>query len=135
MMTPIKERNIVLCVILSFITCGIYGIVWFVSMTDDMAKASGDNKLSGGMALVLTLVTCGIYGFFWAWNMGKANKLAKMRHNMYNSGNDEVVYLLLYIFGFSWIVYILVQLDLNKYSQIQMTSFNNPNNDGYQVSR
>ena len=134
MMTPIKEKNIILCVILSLITCGIYGIIWFVSMTDDMKKASGDESLSGGMALVLTLVTCGIYGFFWAWNMGKANKLAKARHNMPNTGSDEVVYLLLYIFGFSWIVYILVQLDLNKYSQIQMTSFNNTDNGGYQVS-
>ena len=135
MMTPIKERNIVLCIVLSFITCGIYGIIWFVSVTDDMAKASGDNKLSGGMALLLTVVTCSIYGYFWAWNMGKANKIAKARHNIPNSGSDEVVYLLLCLFGLSWIVYILVQLDLNKYSQIQMTSFNNPNNDGYQVSR
>ena len=31
----IKERNIVLCILLSIITCGIYGIYWFFTLTDD----------------------------------------------------------------------------------------------------
>ena len=31
----IKERNIVLCILLSIITCGIYGIYWFCTLTDD----------------------------------------------------------------------------------------------------
>lgn len=134
MMTPIKERNIILCVVLSIVTCGIYGIVWFVSITDDMKKASGDENLSGGMALLLTLVTCGIYGYFWAWNMGKANKTAKMRHGMMADSSDNVLYLVLQFCGLGWITYILVQSDLNKYAQIEMMNFNNQNNSGYQIN-
>ena len=44
----VKERNIAMCVILSFITCGIYGIIWFVNITDDVNTVSGDFKTSGG---------------------------------------------------------------------------------------
>ena len=30
----LPTRNIVTCILLSFITCGIYGIYWFIVMTD-----------------------------------------------------------------------------------------------------
>ena len=35
-----KEKNIALCIILSIFTCGIYGIIWFISMTDDTVRLS-----------------------------------------------------------------------------------------------
>ena len=28
----VKERNVVVCILLTIITCGIYGIIWFVSL-------------------------------------------------------------------------------------------------------
>ena len=53
-------------------TCGIYGIYWFIVLTDDARLASGDQQApSGGIAFLLTLVTCGIYGIYWAYKMGK----------------------------------------------------------------
>ncbi len=36
---PIKNRSIALCIILSFVTCGIYGIVWFINVADDLNMA------------------------------------------------------------------------------------------------
>ncbi|MCR5297346.1 MAG: DUF4234 domain-containing protein, partial [Clostridiales bacterium] len=30
-----KNRNIVVCIILSIVTLGIYGIYWFIKMTDE----------------------------------------------------------------------------------------------------
>ena len=54
----VKEKNIVTNIILSIVTCGIYGIVWFIQMTDDARDVSGDSTLSGGKAFLLTLVTC-----------------------------------------------------------------------------
>lgn len=112
-MSPIKERNIVVCILLSVITCGIYGIVWFVSMTDDMRYASGDQKLSGGMAFLLTLVTCGIYGYYWAYKMGKATAVAKANRGMGNDDNS-VLYLILQLLGLGIVNYCLIQSDLNK---------------------
>lgn len=66
----IQERNIAVSIILSFVTCGIYAIYWFISLTDDMGKLSNDSRLSGGKCFLFTLITCGIYGIYWAYLMG-----------------------------------------------------------------
>lgn len=61
-----RERNIAVAIILTIVTCGIYGIYWFIVLTDDARLASGDQQApSGGIAFLLTLVTCGIYGIYW----------------------------------------------------------------------
>mgnify|MGYP002710538082 FL=1 len=54
----VKNRNIALCIILSLVTCGIYGLYWFVCLTDDTNTISGEPGTSGVVALVLTIVTC-----------------------------------------------------------------------------
>lgn len=47
----IRERNIVLSIILSIVTCGIYGIVWFIQLTDEVVYASEGKEYStsGGL--------------------------------------------------------------------------------------
>lgn len=55
---PINKRNLAVSIILTIVTCGIYGIYWFIVMTDDTKNVSGDiNGASGGVAFLLTLVT------------------------------------------------------------------------------
>lgn len=115
-MSPIKERNIIVCVLLSFVTCGIYGIIWFVSMTDDMRYVSGDQTLSGGKAFLFTLLTCGIYGYFWAYKMGKATAIAQANRGLPTNDNS-VLYLILQLFGFGIVNYCLIQNDLNVLSR------------------
>lgn len=112
-MSPIKERNIVVCILLSIVTCGIYGIVWFISLTDDMRYASGDQTLSGGKAFLLTLVTCGIYGYYWAYKMGKATAIAKANRGM-PADDNSVLYLVLQFFGLAIVNYCIIQNDLNS---------------------
>lgn len=67
----IKERNIVLCILLSIITCGIYGIYWFCTLTDDTARANDDPDFSGIKSLIFTIITCGIYGLYWNYKVAK----------------------------------------------------------------
>lgn len=51
----IKQRNIGICILLSIVTCGIYGLYWFVVLTDDINQESGEtDATSGGMSLLLT---------------------------------------------------------------------------------
>lgn len=63
----IQRRSIAMCIILSLVTCGIYGIYWFVVLTDDANTLLPDNKglnnTSGGVAFLLSLVTCGYMVF------------------------------------------------------------------------
>ena len=106
----IKERSIVTAIILSLITCGIYGIYWFVCLTNEMNKASGrENDTSGGKAFLFTLVTCGIYSFFWAYKMGEKRDIVANE-----KGSSNILYLVLSVFGLGAVVYILLQDALNK---------------------
>ncbi len=108
----VQERNIAVAIILSFVTCGIYGLYWFVCLTNDTNTVSGEEGTSGGLALVLTLVTCGIYGLYWAYKCGEKLDIAKQKRGI-PASNGGVLYLILFIFG-GIIAYALIQNELNK---------------------
>lgn len=116
----IKNRNIVLAIIFSIITCGIYGIYWFIVMTDDMNKlAPDDYKTSGGMAFLWTLLSCGIYSIYWNYKMGvKVNQVEQSENNM-NSGSNHILFLVLSLFGLSIINYCIIQSKLNAHADVQ----------------
>lgn len=110
-----KERNIAIQIILTFITCGIYGIIWFVQMTDDVVYKN-ERKIystSGGMAFLLTLITCGIYHFFWCYQMGKAIQAIQQSKGL-PSHDNSFLYIVLSIFGLGIVNYCLIQNDLNN---------------------
>lgn len=111
----IQQRSIATCIILSFVTCGIYGLIWFVSLTDDANFVSSGNNggTSGGMALLLTLVTCGIYGLYWMYNQGEKIDIAKQNRGI-PSSNSGILYLILSILGLGIVSYALMQNELNN---------------------
>ena len=113
----IQRREIVTAIILSIVTCGIYGLYWFVCLTDDANTISGDTgATSGGMALVLTIITCNIYGIYWAYKMGERLDNAKAARGLPAKGNG-VVYLILWLFGFGIVANALMQDELNTLAQ------------------
>jgi len=45
--TPgVEQKSIALCIILSLITCGIYGLYWMYTLTEDVNAISGDTNAS-----------------------------------------------------------------------------------------
>lgn len=110
----IERRNIAVCIVLTLVTCGIYGIYWIVCLTNDVNTVSGDvNGTSGGMVVLLTIVTCGIYGIYWAYKQGEKLDFTKNNRGI-PSSNSGVLYLILQIFGFGIIAYALMQNEPNK---------------------
>ena len=116
MQTKISKREIVLSIILTFITCGIYGIYWFIVMTDDANKVNNENGTSGGMAFLFTLLTCGIYSIYWNYKMGQRLYEAGQKHGKAISDNS-VLYLVLTFLGLGIVNYCLIQSDLNKFAE------------------
>lgn len=113
-----KERNIALCIFLTIITLGIYGIYWFIVMTDDVVHVSSGKEYntSGGTAFLFNLITCGIYGIYWQYQMGKSIYSAQVDKGV-NASDNSVLYLVLGIIGFGIISYCLIQNELNKFAQ------------------
>lgn len=112
----VQFRNVVMAIVLSIVTCGIYSIYWFIVMTDDAKKVSNDEQgASGGLAFLLTLVTCGIYGIYWYYKQGQRLYQAGKNYNV-DIKDNSILYLILGIVGFGIISYMLIQSDLNKFS-------------------
>ena len=106
----IQRRSIVTAIILSLVTCGIYSIYWFISLTNEMNKASGrTSDTSGGLAFVLSLVTCGIYEYYWAYKIGEKRDIVANEKS-----SSGIIYLVLSLFGFGIVAYCLAQDALNK---------------------
>lgn len=112
----LPERNIAVAIILTIVTCGIYGLYWFVKMTDEAKSVSNGTNASGVLAIVYSLLTCGIYSIYWNYKMGQNMHTAGKLHNKDISDN-AVLYLILSIFGLGIVNYCLIQNDLNKFSK------------------
>jgi hypothetical protein len=114
-----EEKNLVVCIILSLFTCGIYSIIWFITLTNDAKDYSGDQSLpSGGVCVLLTIITCGIYGLYWAYKMGKLLNDARVNNGLTASDNS-VLYLILDLFGLGIVDYALMQNDLNEITRVK----------------
>ena len=106
-----KERNVALCIIFSIITCGIYGLYWFATITDDLKAISGDDQTAPGVkAVIFTIITCGLYGIYWIYKRGEN------MDTITGKRNTGVIYLILYVLGLSIIPLILMQLEINKHA-------------------
>lgn len=104
------QKNIAVSILLTIVTCGIYGLFWLYSINTAAMKADSSECATDGMlVIVLAIVTGGIYTIYWQYKVGKA--LAAV-----NGGKDNsVLYLILSLCGLSIINYCLMQDDINKY--------------------
>lgn len=109
-----KVRNVAIYVILTLVTCGLFGLYWMVVLNDDSLEVAGEDGTQGMMVLVLTLVTCGIYGIYWAYQLGQRINRINARYGRYTD-NSGLLYLLLYILGLSIVVNAVAQNELNQY--------------------
>lgn len=112
MQQRIEQRNIAVCIILSLVTCGIYGIYWIYKLNDEINEVSGRNGTSGGMVILFSLITCGIYAIYWYYQMGAAIDELRARRN-YPSSSCAILYLVLSLFGLSIVSLALMQNELN----------------------
>lgn len=113
----IQQRNIAVCIILSFVTCGLYGLYWIICLNDDANTASGtQNGTSGVTVLLLSIVTCGIYSWYWLYVQGNKIDQAKNAKGI-PSNNSGILYLVLGLVGLSIIAYALMQNELNQLAE------------------
>lgn len=112
---PIKNRSLVTCILLSFVTCGIYLYVWLYNMVNDLNTASNDhNGTSGGKVILFTILTCGIYLWVWMYKAGEQICVARQNVLGYRGDNSGILYLILSLFGLGLVSYALIQHELNQ---------------------
>ena len=107
----IKQRNIVTCILLTLITCGIYGIYWVICMARE-AVAVKDPADNAVLEIVLMLFLP-FLGFYMAEQKFAAGCEARGIPHKDNS----VLYLILGLVGLGIVDYCMMQNDLNKLAQ------------------
>lgn len=113
-MRSVQNRNVAMQIILTLVTCGIYGIVWFILMVDDVNTVSRkEGAMSGVMVLLLSIITCGIYGLIWYYQAGQVIDQARSERGEL-PGSSGILYLILALFGLSICSMALIQNELNK---------------------
>ncbi len=95
------DRSILVYIILSFVTCGIYGFYFVYSIARDLnIMCSGDGENTPGLAayIALSIVTCGIYNLWWVYKIGNRLAANAPRYGMQFQENGTTV-LMWYIIG------------------------------------
>jgi len=82
------EKNIVLCVILSFITFGIYNLFWQNHQMKVWNRLLGHEKYGFWKWILLTIITFGIYHIYHEYIMG--DDLVKIQKRL---GHEPTQYL------------------------------------------
>ena len=108
-----SRQSVGTAILLSVITCGIYGIYWLHQILSTLYRINNQPN-SAGTDIVLIFVTCGIYGIYLMYKMGKLESEA-----YYNLGlpskDDSGLYLILAFFGMGTLIACaIVQSNINR---------------------
>ena len=104
----IKERNIVTAILLSIVTCGIYGIYWTVVMTKEAVSVK-DPADSGILEIVLMLFLNFVGIFLLEKKFSEGCAARGIPHT-----DNSLIYLILGLFGLGIVGMCMMQNDLNK---------------------
>jgi len=77
----VEKKNIVLRLVLTFVTCGLYGLYWMYEVTNEVQRETGRQETAtGGMAALYAFITCSIYYLYWLYKTsGEIGELRRER--------------------------------------------------------
>ena len=108
---PMDRISFITVVLLSIVTCGIYGIYWMITFADKVHTLVGRQTAASGVKLLLySILSCGIYVFYFYVEMGNSLNEAHDQRGMYGHRLSQGVTVVLMLFGLAIIpMYQLIQ--------------------------
>ena len=111
-------RSIPGVIILTLITCGLYGLVWYYEVSRELQEVTGKTETSPGMEVLLIVVTCGLYVVYWWFKYGKMLAEAQSIRLLPVTDNS-ILLVALSVAGFwcAWLDVVnmaIMQSDLNR---------------------
>lgn len=106
------RRNVGSCIILTIMTCGIFGIIWLVKICKDLGRLHGDENPVGGEVLLYLFVP--FYSVYWAYAKGKQMyEDSKKRGG--NLTDRKYIYLFMNLMFMQLFTLGFIQTQLNMY--------------------
>lgn len=112
----LENKNIATSIVLSIVTCGIYGIIWTYQICKKVKLLCENSADVTGEFLCLLFVP--YYGVYWAYSRGKKLAEARNSRGLGTASDNSLVYLLLSLFGLSIVTYAMIQNELNQVADI-----------------
>jgi len=111
-MPTIKRREIPTQILLTFITCGIYGIYWRYCILSDIYNLLGEPN-TAVTDIILTIVTCGIFALYLYYKIGSKLMQLRIKRGL-TPKDDSVVFLLLACISMEIVADCIIQSFLNN---------------------
>ena len=108
----IKERNVVTAILLTFVTCGIYGIYWIVCMAKEAVSVK-DPSDDGLLEILLCLFFFPVGIYLTEKKLAEGCAARGIDHK-----DNSVLYLILSLVGLGIVDYFMLQNDLNTLSKL-----------------
>jgi hypothetical protein len=110
------QREPLTILLLSVVTCGIYGLIWKYQTTEELRQASGDNNINPMLDIVLTVLLCGLWGIYSDYrNAKKVHELARAA-GLQRSDQSTIV-VVLWLFGLAFASGFILQGEYNALGQ------------------
>jgi hypothetical protein len=108
-------RNIATNIILSIITCGIYGLFWQYAKMDTINGWQQRRDFSFLTWLLLGFITCGIFAIYYEYKMAQAIMEIQEQNNLRVNRELPLISILLCIFGLGLVSLAIQQSEINKF--------------------
>lgn len=123
-MAELNKRSIIVCILLSIITLGIYGIYWTYLLVKNTRLLQNDDRSCVGEMLCLLFVP--FYYLYWWYTRGEVVKKSLNEYG-YTSTGSGIAYLILGIFGLNIVSMAIMQDDCNSFNEnVKITRSLNP---------
>ena len=101
-------------VILTIITCGIYGLVWQYKQMKVLNSWLNRKEYSFGKWLLLSIITCGIYGVYNEYKMARGI-IEVQQQNKLLVNDVATICLIMTLIGLGIVSMAIQQSEINKF--------------------
>lgn len=112
------ERNPVLVVLLSLVTCTIYAYYWLFVTSRELREVTGRDEPSPWLDLILAVLTAGLWGLYASWRNARIAHEALERAGEDHTDSSTAVLIFnlsTFVWGMGWLVSLfLLQADYNR---------------------
>lgn len=108
-------RSIPTDLILTIITCGIYGLYWQYKQMGTLNGWLGRRDFDFLLWLLLSIITCGIFAMYYEYKMAKGINEIQERNNLRVANDLPLICLLLAIFQLVFVSLAIQQAEINKF--------------------
>lgn len=109
-----ERRDILMTVVLTFLTCGVYFLIVLYKVGDELDRHRGRNDINAGLDILLLFLTCGFWSYYLMYKYPRALEETLAEEGV--TKPDLVLpCLLLAIFGLHIVSLMILQHELNRH--------------------